>query len=350
MRILITGMAGFIGHQLAKKLASRGDFVVGIDCINDYYDPNLKLSRLKDLGFDTNEIEDNKVISSKNNENIKFIKANLEDYDTLYKLFDEFNFDATMNLAAQAGVRYSLINPLSYVQSNLVGFANLLECARYHNIKHFVYASSSSTYGLNSNVPYSEHNAVNHPISLYAASKKSNELMAHTYSHLFKIPTTGLRYFTVYGPWGRPDMALSLFMDKALKDEPIDVFNYGKMKRDFTYIDDIVNGTIAVIDHPAKPNPNWDSNNPDPVSSSAPYRVYNIGNNKCIELMEYIKALELALGKEIKKNFMEIQPGDVEMTYANVDDLINEIGYRPDTDLNVGVKNFVDWYLGYYGK
>lgn len=350
MKILITGMAGFIGFHLANELFKRGDEVVGIDNLNDYYDVNLKIDRLKVLGFEAQDIKENEVIISKKGENLKFIKANLEDYDTLYKLFDEFKFDALMNLAAQAGVRYSLINPLSYMQSNIVGFANLLECSRYHNLKNFVYASSSSVYGLNEKMPYSTHEAVNHPISLYAASKKSNELMAHTYSHLFNTPTTGLRFFTVYGPWGRPDMALFLFVNKALKDEAIDVFNYGKMKRDFTYIDDIVKGVIKCIDNPAKPNEKWDGLNPDPASARAPYKIYNIGNNNCVELMDYIKAIEIRLGKEIKKNFMPIQPGDVPATFANVDDLVNDFDYRPNTSVNDGVAKFVDWYLEYYGK
>lgn len=349
MKILVTGMAGFIGHSLSKELALRGDEVVGIDCINDYYDIKLKLDRLRDLGFSVDEIKDNELITSKQDTKLKFIKADIENYEILDELFSEFKFDALINLAAQAGVRYSLINPKSYIKSNIVGFANLLECARWHNISNFIYASSSSVYGLNRSMPYSEHQSIAHPISLYAASKKSNELMAHTYSHLFNIPTTGLRFFTVYGPWGRPDMALSLFMERALKDEAIDVFNYGKMRRDFTYIDDIIKGTIKVIDNPAKINLNWDATNPDPATSSAPYRIYNIGNNRCIELMEYIKALELALNKEIKKNFKEIQPGDVEATWANVDDLIKDFDYRPNTNINEGVKKFVDWYISYYG-
>lgn len=349
MKILITGAAGFIGFHLANALAARGDEIVGLDIINDYYDVNLKFARLKEAGFDINEIELNKLIISKKSENLKFIKADLADDKTLQKLFSEQNFDCVVNLAAQAGVRYSLINPKAYIDSNITGFTNILECCRHNETKNLVYASSSSVYGLNENMPFSTHEAVNHPISLYAATKKSNEMMAHTYSHLFKLPSIGLRFFTVYGPWGRPDMALFLFVEAALKNKTIDVFNYGKMKRDFTYIDDIVKGIIKCVDNPAKPNSNWNAKSPDPATSSAPFKIYNIGNNNSVELMDYIKAIEIKIGREISKNFLPLQPGDVPATYADVSDLVNDFGYKPQTKVNDGVAKFVEWYAKFYG-
>ncbi|MBE2984201.1 NAD-dependent epimerase [Campylobacter sp. RM6883] len=349
MKILVTGTAGFIGFHLANALAKRGDEVVGYDNINDYYDVNLKLARLKNAGFDVSEIEERKLITSKTNANLKFIKADLADKEVLENLFKEYKFDCVVNLAAQAGVRYSLINPQAYIDSNITGFLNILECCRHNKTANLVYASSSSVYGLNENMPFSTHEAVNHPISLYAVTKKSNEMMAHTYSHLFGVPTTGLRFFTVYGPWGRPDMALFLFTEAALKGKSIDVFNHGKMKRDFTYVDDIVKGIIKCVDNPAKPNPKWNAKNPDPATSSAPFKVYNIGNNSPVELMDYIKAVEIRIGREIEKNFMPLQAGDVPATFADVSDLVEDFNYKPNTSVNDGVARFVEWYSEFYG-
>ncbi|WP_169999855.1 NAD-dependent epimerase [Campylobacter sp. RM9328] len=349
MKILVTGTAGFIGFHLANALAKRGDEVVGYDNINDYYDVNLKLARLKNAGFDVSEIEERKLITSKTNANLKFIKADLADKEVLENLFKEYKFDCVVNLAAQAGVRYSLINPQAYIDSNITGFLNILECCRHNKTANLVYASSSSVYGLNENMPFSTHEAVNHPISLYAATKKSNEMMAHTYSHLFGVSTTGLRFFTVYGPWGRPDMALFLFTEAALKGKSIDVFNHGKMKRDFTYVDDIVKGIIKCVDNPAKPNPKWNAKAPDPATSSAPFKVYNIGNNSPVELMDYIKAVEIRIGREIEKNFMPLQAGDVPATFADVSDLVEDFDYKPNTSVNDGVARFVEWYSEFYG-
>ncbi|WP_033915709.1 NAD-dependent epimerase [Campylobacter sputorum] len=348
MKILVTGSAGFIGFCLSSKLAQRGDDVIGLDCINDYYDVNLKLARLEVSGFNIEDIEKNTIIYSKRYKNLRFVRANLEDKEFLHKLFLHEKFDCVVNLAAQAGVRYSLINPNSYINSNIIGFLNILEECKNNQVKNLVYASSSSVYGLNENMPFSEHCGTQHPVSLYAATKKSNEMMAHTYSHLFNLPTTGLRFFTVYGPWGRPDMALFLFVDAAIRRKSIDVFNYGKMKRDFTYIDDIIMGVIKCIDNPAMPNKLWDPKNPDPSSSSAPYRIYNIGNNSPIELMDYIKAIETKLNLEIKKNFLPIQPGDVPNTYADVNNLVKDFDYKPSTSVNDGVSKFIDWYLEFY--
>ncbi len=348
MKILVTGTAGFIGYHLANVLAKRGDEVVGVDNINDYYDVNLKFDRLKDSGFEKEKIEYNKLISSKKYPNYKFIKLNLEDRENLEKLFKKEKFDKVCNLAAQAGVRYSLTNPYVYVDSNIVGFINLLECCRHNSIEHLAYASSSSVYGLNESQPFSTHDNVDHPISLYAASKKSNELMAHTYSHLFNLPTTGLRFFTVYGPWGRPDMALFLFTKAILEDRAIDVYNYGDMQRDFTYIDDIVEGVVRVIDNPPKGNLNWSGKNPDPSSSKAPYKIYNIGNNAPVGLMDFIEEIEKKIGKKARKNFLPLQPGDVKSTYADVSDLIEDLGYKPQTPIREGISNFIDWYLDYY--
>jgi len=353
MKILVTGTAGFIGFHLANRLLKRGDEVVGLDSINDYYDIRVKYGRLQNSGIienleDGNNIEYNKLLSSQKYDNYKFIKLNLEDKENLDKLFKEEKFDAVCNLAAQAGVRYSLTNPMAYMDSNIIGFMNILEACRNFDVKNLSYASSSSVYGLNEKQPFSTHDSVNHPISLYAASKKSNELMAHTYSHLFNIQTTGLRFFTVYGPWGRPDMALFLFTKAILEDKPIDVYNYGKMQRDFTYIDDIVEGIVRVIDNPAQPNPNFDAKNPDPASSSAPYKVYNIGNNAPVKLMDFIEALEEKIGKKAKKNLLPIQPGDVPSTYADVTDLINDLGYKPQTSIKEGIDKFVDWYIDFF--
>jgi len=353
MKILVTGTAGFIGFHLANRLAARGDEVVGLDNINDYYDIRVKYGRLKESGIiqkieDGENIEYNKLITSKKYPNYKFIKLNLEDKENLDKLFKDEKFDAVCNLAAQAGVRYSLTNPMAYMDSNIIGFMNILEACRNFDVKNLSYASSSSVYGMNEKQPFSTKDSVDHPISLYAASKKSNELMAHTYSHLFNISTTGLRFFTVYGPWGRPDMALFLFTKAIFEDKPIDVFNYGEMQRDFTYIDDIVEGVVRVIDNPAKPNESFDKLNPDPSSSTAPYKVYNIGNNAPVKLMDFIEALEKKIGKIAKKNMLPIQPGDVPSTYADVSDLINDLGYKPNTSIEEGISKFVDWYREFF--
>ena len=341
MKILVTGTAGFIGYHLAKKLLERGDEVVGLDNINDYYDVNLKYARLAELGiYGTDALaSDNKLIhSSKTYPNHKFIKANLEDSQTINNLFESEKFDAVCNLAAQAGVRYSLENPHAYIQSNVVGFMNILEACRNYDVKNLSYASSSSVYGLNKSQPFKTSDHTDHPVSLYAATKKSNEMMAHTYAHLYNISTTGLRFFTVYGPWGRPDMAPMLFADAITNDRPIKVFNHGNMSRDFTYVGDIVDGIIKVIDNPAKPSDKFDANNPDPSISTAPYRIYNIGNNSPVQLLDFIKTLEKAIGKEATKNFMDMQDGDVVSTYADVSDLINDFGYKPDTTLEVGIE------------
>ncbi len=348
MKILITGTAGFIGFHLANRLIARGDEVVGLDSINNYYDVSLKIGRLEAAGIDRNAIAYQEMLQSQTHPGYRFIQLHLEDRAALEKLFAQEKFDAVCNLAAQAGVRYSLKNPAAYIQSNVVGFVNLLECCRAYEVKHLAFASSSSVYGLNQKIPFSTHDNVDHPVSLYAATKKSNELMAHTYSHLFGLPATGLRFFTVYGPWGRPDMAYFLFTEAILNDRPIKVFNHGKMQRDFTYIDDIVEGIMRVIVRPPVPNQSWNSLAPDPSSSTAPYRVYNIGNNQPVRLMEFIRTIEKALGKEAQKKMMPIQPGDVETTYADVSDLIKDTGYTPNTKLEDGIGQFIDWYLTYY--
>ena len=333
-KILITGAAGFIGHNLSRRLLEDGRYVVGLDNLNDYYDPNLKRSRLAELlKFDTFHHAD----------------FDMADRGLMKKLFADERFDAVVNLAAQAGVRYSLINPHSYVDTNLVGFVNILEGCRHTEVKHLLYASSSSVYGANTSMPFSVHDNVDHPVSLYAASKKANELMAHSYSHLYNMPCTGLRFFTVYGPWGRPDMALFLFTKAILEDRPIDIFNNGNMERDFTYIDDIVEGVFRLIDHLPQANPEWSGDHPDPASSYCPWRVYNIGNNAKEKLMRYIEVLEDCLGKKARKNFLPMQDGDVPATYANVDDLVREIDFKPQTTIEEGIQNFVDWYRGYYG-
>jgi UDP-glucuronate 4-epimerase len=332
MKILVTGTAGFIGYHLAKKLLERGDEVVGIDNINDYYDVNLKYARLNELGIDKESIKENSLAISTKYPKHKFIKASLEDSETINKLFESEKFDAVCNLAAQAGVRYSIENPHAYIQSNVVGFLNILEACRNFGVKNLSYASSSSVYGLNESQPFKTTDKTDTPISLYAATKKSNELMAHTYSHLYGIKTTGLRFFTVYGPWGRPDMAPMLFADAISNDRAIKVFNHGNMSRDFTYIDDIVDGVIKVIDNPSN------------------YNVYNIGNNAPVSLMEFIETLEEALGKKAEKNFMPMQDGDVVSTYADVSGLINDFGYKPDTKLSDGIGEFVKWYREFFWK
>jgi UDP-glucuronate 4-epimerase len=348
MKILVTGTAGFIGHNLAKQLLDRGDEVVGIDNINDYYDVNLKYGRLTDLGIKKDDVKDGEFASSSKYPKHKFIKLDLSNRDGMEKLFKEEKFDAVCNLAAQAGVRYSLENPHAYINSNVVGFMNILEGCRHNGVKNLSYASSSSVYGLNKSQPFKTSDHTDHPVSLYAATKKSNEMMAHTYAHLYGVQTTGLRFFTVYGPWGRPDMAPMLFTDAILNDRAIKVFNHGDMSRDFTYVDDIVEGVINVIDNPASSNPNWDASSPDPSSSSAPYKVYNIGNNEPVRLMDFIESIENKLGKVAEKNYMDMQPGDVQSTYADVKSLIDDMDYKPDTSINEGVSNFIDWYKEFY--
>ncbi|MBW6510030.1 MAG: NAD-dependent epimerase [Desulfuromonadales bacterium] len=335
MKVLVTGAAGFIGFHLSQRLLERGDEVVGLDNLNDYYDVNLKYARLTQI---------------ENKPNFRLVKTDLADREGIADLFRAESFDRVVNLAAQAGVRYSLINPHAYIDSNLQGFINILEGCRHANVEHLVYASSSSVYGANTSMPFSVHDNVDHPLSLYAASKKANELMAHTYSHLYALPTTGLRFFTVYGPWGRPDMALFLFTRAILAGEPIDVFNYGKMRRDFTYIDDIVEGVVRTLDHTATANPQWDGATPDPGTSAAPYRLYNIGNNNPVELMYLIKVLEEKLGVEAQKNWLPLQPGDVPATYADVDALSADVGFKPATPIEVGVERFVTWYREFYKK
>lgn len=348
MKVLVTGTAGFIGSFVADKLLARGDEVVGLDSVNDYYDVSVKFGRLQRAGINPDSVEYNKLIRSDKHPGCRFVKLNLEDKENIDALFEAEKFDRVCNLAAQAGVRYSLINPQAYVDSNIVGFINILEACRHNEIEHLAYASSSSVYGLNESMPFSTSDNVDHPVSLYAASKKSNELMAHTYSHLFGLPTTGLRFFTVYGPWGRPDMALFLFTKAILEGRPIDVFNYGKMKRDFTYIDDIVEGVVRVIDNPPKGRESWSGASPDPSCSKAPYKVYNIGNSSPVLLMDFIEAIENAVGKKAEKNMMPIQPGDVPATWANVDDLVEDLGYKPNTPIQQGVDNFVKWYREFY--
>lgn len=334
MKILVTGVAGFIGYHVAEALLSRGDTVVGIDNLNAYYDVRLKEARLNRL---------------EGRNGFAFHRMDLADRPALEQLFAVERFERVVHLGAQAGVRYSLENPHSYIDSNIVGTANVLEGCRHNGVGHLVLASSSSVYGANTAMPYSVHQNVDHPLSLYAASKKSNELMAHTYAHLYRLPVTCLRFFTVYGPWGRPDMALFLFTRKILADEPIDVFNNGQHARDFTYIDDIVEGVVRTMDRVAEPNPRWSGDNPDPGTSSAPYRVYNIGNNNPVELMHFIACIEQALGREAKKTFLPLQPGDVPRTYADIDDLVADVGFRPSMPIEEGVRRFVAWYRAYYG-
>lgn len=332
MRILVTGTAGFIGSHLSKKLITQGHEVIGVDNINDYYDVTIKEDRLKSIGTT----------------NFNFYKINLEDGSSMDEIFKNEKPQVVINLAAQAGVRYSLENPRAYIDSNIVGFTNILECSRHHKVEHLIYASSSSVYGANTSKPFSTSDNIDHPLSLYAATKKSNELMAHTYSHLYNLPTTGLRFFTVYGPWGRPDMALFKFTKAIVNDEEINVYNHGKMMRDFTYVDDIVEAISRLVKKPAQPNLEWSGANPDPSSSFAPYKIYNIGNNNPVKLMEFVEAIENKLDKVAKKNYMDLQPGDVPETYANVDDLFNNINFKPETTIQDGVNKFVDWYLDYY--
>lgn len=348
MKILVTGTAGFIGFHLVERLLARGDEVVGLDSINDYYDVKFKYGRLAEAGINADEVTYGQTVRSHKSSNYRFIQLKLEDRAALNALFEVEGFDAVCNLAAQAGVRYSIENPMAYIDANIVGFLNILEACRHYEVKNLCFASSSSVYGLSEKYPFSPHDNVDHPISLYAATKKSNELMAHTYAHLYGISATGLRFFTVYGPWGRPDMALFLFTRAALNDEPIDVFNHGEMMRDFTYIDDIISGVVRVIDNPAKPNPAWDGKAADPASSPAPYRIYNIGNNAPVKLIDFIEAIEKSTGKAIRKNMMPMQAGDVAATYADVDDLVTDLNYRPNTDLQYGVDRFVHWYREFY--
>jgi len=350
LKILVTGAAGFIGSHLVNRLVSRGDQVVGLDSINDYYDVNVKYGRLERAGIARDTIVPGKLLASSLNPDYQFIQMQLEDKAALDNLFAGQKFDAVCNLAAQAGVRYSLTNPQAYIDSNIVGFINILEACRHYGVENLSYASSSSVYGLNESLPFATTDNVDHPISLYAASKKSNELMAHTYSHLFGIRTTGLRFFTVYGPWGRPDMALFLFTKAALAGEPIKVFNHGNMLRDFTYIDDIIEGVVRVIDNPASADSSWTGSSPNPGSSSAPYKIYNIGNNNPVKLMDFIDAIEKALGKPIQKELLHLQAGDVPATYANVDDLVENLGYKPATPVQVGIDNFVKWYREFFNE
>jgi UDP-glucuronate 4-epimerase len=334
MKILVTGVAGFIGAALAARLLERGDVVHGIDNLNDYYDVSLKEARLARL---------------KQEKNFDFDKLDVANRKAMRTLFREGKFDVVAHMAAQAGVRYSIENPYAYIDANLVGFGNILEGCRHNGVKHLVYASSSSVYGANTKLPFSEHDNVDHPVSLYAASKKANELMAHTYAHLYGLPCTGLRFFTVYGPWGRPDMALFKFTKGILEGTPISVFNRGQMVRDFTYIDDVIEGVIRVIDRPARPDPAWSGDRPDSATSYAPYRIYNIGNNRPVELLRYIEVLEACLGKKANKELLPIQEGDVPATYANTDDLERDVGFRPRTTVETGIARFVAWYKDYYG-
>ncbi|MFL1994907.1 NAD-dependent epimerase [Lysinibacillus irui] len=332
MKILVTGAAGFIGSHLSKNLLEKGYTVIGIDNMNDYYEVTLKQSR---LGF----LE---------NTNFFFEKTDLEDQKKIKEIFNKYSPDVVVNLAAQAGVRYSIENPKAYIDSNIVGFANILEECRQHKVEQLIYASSSSVYGANESYPFSVHDNIDHPLSLYAATKKANELMAHTYSNLFNLPTTGLRFFTVYGPWGRPDMALFKFTKNIIENKPIDVYNNGDMLRDFTYVDDIVEAITRLVQKPAQPNKEWSGKKPDPATSFAPYKVYNIGNNSPVKLLDFIDAIEEKLGKKAIKNLMPLQPGDVPATYANVDDLYRDIEFKPKTSIKTGVSKFIDWYLDYY--
>jgi UDP-glucuronate 4-epimerase len=348
MKILVTGSAGFIGYHLTKRLLERGDEVVGIDNINDYYDVNLKYGRLKELGIDEMSIKEGNGNLSSSYAKYTFIKLDLSDRVGMAKLFKEYPFDAVCNLAAQAGVRYSLENPNAYIDSNVVGFMNVLEGCRHNGITNLAYASSSSVYGLNKSQPFKTSDHTDHQVSIYAATKKSNEMMAHTYAHLYGISTTGLRFFTVYGPWGRPDMAPMLFADAILNNRAIKVFNHGEMSRDFTYIDDIVDGVIKVIDNPAIASKSFDATQPNPAISSAPYRIYNIGNNAPVSLMEFIETIENSLGKVADKNFMDMQAGDVVSTYADTSALMQDFDYQPSTSLDMGVVEFVKWYKTFY--
>jgi UDP-glucuronate 4-epimerase len=348
LKILITGAAGFIGYHLVEKMIESGNDIVGLDIINDYYDLRVKFGRLDNCGIHIQNIKHNVMVQSTKYSNYRFIKLDLSDQKHIYQLFEKEKLDVVVNLAAQAGVRYSITNPDAYLQSNIIGFYNILEACRQNKIKHLVYASSSSVYGWNEKMPFSTSDNVDHPISLYAASKKSNELLAHSYSALYNIPTTGLRFFTVYGPWGRPDMALFLFAKSIFAGKPIDVYNHGNMMRDFTYIDDIVEGISRVIDKPAKMNLKWSGLNPDPGSSNAPYKIYNIGNNSPIRLLDFIEAIEKAIGKNAMKNLMPLQPGDVPSSHADISDLVEDFNYKPDTPIQEGINSFIKWYLEFY--
>lgn len=348
MKILVTGTAGFIGHFTALSLVKQGYDVVGLDNINDYYDPDLKYGRLKEQGFERTSVKESTLITSTKHKKLRFIKCSLEDATTMAKLFSEEKFDYVCHLAAQAGVRYSIENPNAYVQSNIVGFLNIIENCRHYKIKHLVFASSSSVYGLNKSMPFKTSDNTDHPVSLYAATKKSNEMMAHTYAHLYNIPMTGLRFFTVYGPWGRPDMAPFLFTDAAFKNQPIKVFNNGDMFRDFTYVGDIVEGISRVINKIPQANPQWDSNNPNPATSSAPYQIFNIGNHEPVRLLDFISAIENASGIKIKKEMYPMQDGDVQYTYADIETFMAYTGYRPKTKLQDGINAFVTWYKEFY--
>lgn len=347
MKILITGSAGFIGYHLSRKLLERGDEVTGLDSLNDYYDPQLKIDRLKDCGI-VHDMSSKSLMRSNLFPGYSFVKLNLEDREGIMELFASSGFDMVVNLAAQAGVRYSLTNPEAYLQSNITGFLNILEACRKFPVKHLVYASSSSVYGLNGGMPFSVHQPVDHPVSLYAASKKSNELMAHTYSHLFGIPTTGLRFFTVYGPWGRPDMALFIFTKAIAEGKPIEVYNNGEMERDFTFVDDITEGIAHVMEHPPQGEATWNPMDPDPATSPAPYRIFNIGNSRSVPLMEFIRAIEKQLGKKALIEYRPLQPGDVKKTWADVSDLEQTTGYRPGTPVEEGIRRFIEWYRKYY--
>ena len=348
MKILLTGAAGFIGSAVCRRLIDRGDTVVGLDNINDYYDPELKYGRLAALGIARNDVDWYRFAVSSTDPRFSFIRMNLEDAQAMRMLFANGAFDAVINLAAQAGVRYSITNPQAYIESNVDGFINILEGCRHNGVKHLVYASSSSVYGLNGKVPFSEHDGIAHPVSLYAATKKSNELMAHAYSKLYGIPTTGLRFFTVYGPWGRPDMSPFLFIDAILHDRPIKVFNNGDMLRDFTYIDDIVEGVVRITDVIPQGNPDWDETHPDPATSPAPYRIYNIGNQHPTRLMDYIACIEKATGRTARKDFLPMQPGDVYQTYADSSALAEATGFRPATPLQQGIDRTVQWFKQFY--
>jgi UDP-glucuronate 4-epimerase len=350
MKVLVTGTAGFIGYHLANALVDLGYQVVGLDNLNDYYDVNLKYARLSHAGINTADIDWHTEVKSTKYKHYSFIRASLEDKEIIMEVCKQYQFDVVVNMAAQAGVRYSITNPDTYVQSNLVGFFNILEACRHTGVGHLVYASSSSVYGLNEQIPFTVTQSVNHPISLYAATKKANELMAHTYSHLYQLPTTGLRFFTVYGPWGRPDMACYLFADAIMKGKPIQVFNHGEMMRDFTYVDDIVSGIINVVEKPASSAREWTGKHPNPSTSSAPYRLYNIGNNHPVKLMNFIRELEKQMGKKAMIEMKEMQPGDVLATWANVDDMISQFKYRPETSIQAGIKKFVAWFKTYYEK
>ncbi len=348
MKILITGTAGFIGFHTAKRFINESFEVVGLDSINDYYDKNLKYARLAETGIERDKITYDHLVKSTKFDNYHFIKLQIEDKDEILKLFESEKFDYVCHLAAQAGVRYSIENPYVYFHSNINGFLNIIEACKRNNIKHLVYASSSSVYGLNKKMPFSTSDNVDHPISLYAATKKSDELIAHAYSHLFNLPTTGLRFFTVYGPWGRPDMALFIFTKAILENKPISVYNNGDMMRDFTYIDDIVEGIFRIVQQPAETNLEWSGNKPDPASSSAPYKIYNIGNGNPVQLMDYIKAAEKALDKKAEKKFMSMQPGDVQKTFADISSLEKDFDYKPNKNIETGVNEFVKWYRKYY--